>query len=108
MKKSVSVDSQERRRFWEQHVENWQRSGLSQTGYCRNHGLSQKSFIYWKKKLLSANAPISLVELPHPSLIPVYPVSTPLRLLIGGRYRIDIERGFDAETLHQVLGVLER
>lgn len=105
MKKSMPVvGREERRKFWERHVSQWRESGMSQMGYCRQEGLSHKSFVYWKKRVSGTNAVISLVELPLQS--PEHRVSSPLRLRIGGLYCIEIERGFDAETLRRVLGVL--
>ena len=108
MKKTLLIEREQRRKFWEHHVATWQTSGLSQMGYCREHGLSQKSFVYWKKRVSIDPATLSLVELPLPGQIPVYPSCTPLRLLIGGRYCIEIDRGFDGETLRRVMEVLER
>lgn len=29
---------------WQQHIEAWQSSGLSQVGYCRQQGLNPKTF----------------------------------------------------------------
>ena len=49
----------------------WQASGLSQAGYCRKHGLSDKSFVYWKKRLVPARVAVSLVEVPRYQAAPV-------------------------------------
>ena len=32
-----SFDSQQRRKFWQTHIEQWQASGLSQRAYCIQH-----------------------------------------------------------------------
>ena len=53
MKQTISVEGQQRRKFWENHLRAWQASGVSQAGYCRKHGLSHKSFVYWKKRLVA-------------------------------------------------------
>ena len=29
---------------WKSHIESWQRSGLSQAAYCRQHGLNPNTF----------------------------------------------------------------
>jgi hypothetical protein len=39
--------------FWQQHIAQWQTSGLSQAGYCRQHELTAHQFSYWKCKLLT-------------------------------------------------------
>ncbi len=36
----------DKRQFWFQHIEQWEQSGLSQTKYARQQGLSIKSFGY--------------------------------------------------------------
>ncbi len=41
----------ERGRFWRRHLERWERSGLSQAQYCREHKLSAATFGWWKGQL---------------------------------------------------------
>jgi hypothetical protein len=107
MKGTVSVESRQRRKFWKEHLRQWQESGLSQAGYCRSHGLSDKSFVYWKKRVLPSGGLVSLVEVPRLQPMAVLPSRRPLRLMLGNRYGIEIERGFDEETLDRLLRVLE-
>jgi len=45
----------EKAAYWSEHVAAWQRSGLSQGAYCRQHGLSQNSLSYWRKRLGATN-----------------------------------------------------
>ncbi len=42
---------EKKREFWLQHMKSWRQSGLMQSEYCRRHSLSDKSFVYWKKRL---------------------------------------------------------
>ena len=44
-------DDAERVAFWTRHIRAWQRSGLSQAAYVRQHGLPLVRFGYWKRKL---------------------------------------------------------
>jgi len=104
MKKSKSAGSGERRRSWEHHLEQWRASGLSQAEYCRKHGLSIKSFGYHKRTI--GESALCLVEVPLAA--PVYTLPKPLSLAVGSRYSIQIEAGFDANTLRQLLEVLDR
>lgn len=94
-------------KFWAQHLRNWKSSDLSQAEYCRQQGLSSKSFGYWKRKQRAAEKPLCLVEIPIQSQV-VSPSPHPLRLMVGSRYRLEIEKDFDAETLDRLLGFLER
>jgi hypothetical protein len=107
MKGSISVEGHQKRTFWQNHLCDWQASGLSQAGYCREHGLSNKSFVYWKKRLRPVRAAVSLVEVPRLQAVAMVSPSGPLRLIIGNRYGIEIERGFDEQTLDRLLRVLE-
>ena len=39
-----------RRQHWGKHVSTWQRSGLSQAAYCRQHGLIPRQLGYWVRR----------------------------------------------------------
>jgi hypothetical protein len=104
MKTNTSANSQQRRRFWEHHLEQCRISGLSQAEYCRRHGLSIKSFGYRKRTV--GKDSLSLVEVPLAA--PVFSLPKPISLAVGPRYTILIEPGFDTETLRRLLEVLDR
>ena len=40
-----------RRPFWQQHLQAWSQSGLTQADYCRQHELSRAAFGWWKRQL---------------------------------------------------------
>lgn len=42
------------RKVWSQRVEQWQASGLTAQGWCREHELNYHSFLYWKNKSVKA------------------------------------------------------
>lgn len=97
-------------RHWQQHIQGWSESGLSQAEYCRLRGLSAKSFGYWMRSLREPKDP-------GPALIPVSlgsigatggrPVDgSPLVVIAGERYRVEIRAGFDMTTLRELLFVL--
>ena len=98
---------EQREKFWKQHLLDWRSSGQSQVEYCRQHGLSSKTFGYWKRKHKAAGAAVCLVEIPVQHKV-APPCCHPLRLMVGDRYRLEIEKGFDAEALERLLGFLER
>jgi len=43
--------SQEKVMFWKKHVEAQPQSGQTQIAYCKQHGISDKAFTYWKRRL---------------------------------------------------------
>ena len=61
----VALDDEEGPEYWQSHLGNWARSGLSQAAYCRNHDLDYNRFRKWKERLStypSASTSIKLVE----------------------------------------------
>lgn len=53
-------NSHQKHDFWKTHVEQWQQGGLSQSAYCRRHGLKANSFYYWRRRILSPPGEVSL------------------------------------------------
>jgi hypothetical protein len=108
MEKRGSLE--ERRRFWEQHLREWKSSGLSQAEFCRQNKLSLKTFVYWKRRQKTMSSPVCLVEVPvqSQSLVSFPSCLTPLRLLVGSHYRIEIEKNYDAEALDQLIQFLDK
>ena len=61
----VALDDEEGPEYWQSHMDNWARSGLSQAAYCRNHDLDYNRFRKWKERLStypSTSTSIKLVE----------------------------------------------
>ncbi len=53
---------QQKRRFWQQHVEGWQQSGLNQSAYCRRHDLKTQQFYRWRQRIMAtAQSPVSFL-----------------------------------------------
>jgi transposase-like protein len=51
-----------RRERWSIHIEAWQRSGVSQAEYCRQHRFDEKTFTRWLKHLAGEEAARKLTE----------------------------------------------
>lgn len=41
----------EKQTFWQQHMNQWESSGQSQSAYCTTHGLKLGTFGYWRTQL---------------------------------------------------------
>jgi hypothetical protein len=41
----------ERARTWQQHITDWQVSGVSGSAYCKQQSLVYHQFVYWRQKL---------------------------------------------------------
>ena len=94
---------QERRAFWQEHLVQWQASGMTQVAYCRQHGLNRDQFGYWKKRLLSARLPDAA-----PGFIAVQMASAgaTLTVVLNERLRVEVYPGFDPVTLRAVIQAL--
>jgi transposase-like protein len=80
---------EQRRRFWRQHVEGWQQSGLSQIAYCRSHDLKVQQFYRWRRRIMAAA--------PRPvSFLPVTIASAPRQP--PAAIRIHTPNGFTIEV----------
>ena len=58
-----------RERLWKEHLQRWRESGLTQSAYCRQQGLSRHQFKYWRQKLEPSSE--AVVATPTSNLIPV-------------------------------------
>ena len=54
----TSIENNTDHDFWQLHIVQWQASGLSQAGYCREHSLHVHQFSYWKRKFLADREPV--------------------------------------------------
>ena len=96
--------------YWKSHLETWKASGLSQAQYCQKHQLKTQSFTYWKSKLEK--------QCTLPPLLPVT-VRTDIKqktsflhsgivLSFNDRIKIQLENGFNSDTLSRLIDLLER
>jgi hypothetical protein len=120
-------------KWWLDHVDAWQKSGVTQTEYCRSHKLNLKSFSNWKLKHVKESRKFSEPEVPvftspH-NAVPLIPVviseqigsakevegeTLPLpnagfsgvTLIVKNDYQISLAIGFHPRTLKNVLAVL--
>ena len=46
----------ERARYWQRHLDRWERSGLSQAEFCRRRGLKAVTFAWWRRKLATGRS----------------------------------------------------
>jgi hypothetical protein len=93
-------------------VAEYEASGLSQVDFCRKQGLSWATLARYRKRQTqdSPAAGNRWVEVKESVDRPVLKdgASSGLAVALRSGRRIEIGRGFDAHTLAQLLGVLER
>jgi hypothetical protein len=111
MEQDINVSSVRREQYWQEQMTAWKASGLKQMQYCREHQISTHAFVYWKLKLLGKDAsPATLVPVSAHQLRHVHrgDGAAHIRLVVGEHYHVEVRPGFDAGTLQELLGVLER
>jgi len=101
-KKSRDEERAEKRRIWEAHLKSWKESGLSQAKFCREKELEARRFLYWKKRIMPQKASFVEIAISRPS----YSAVSPISIVVGGHYRIEIQEGFNPASLEQVLKVV--
>jgi len=99
---------EQKRTYWKQHIDSWQKTGLSQTEYCRQHNLKHHQLVYWKKRFVKTEAAVSFVPLKLEDLhdIPARSDCAALCLVINNHLKIEIRAGFDAQLLRQLIFAL--
>jgi len=110
-------------RFWRHTFRQWRRSGLSVREYCAEHELAEALFYAWRRVIAERDQESAQVAAARrvrceksagkdaPTFVPlrVIDASSPAAfevVLERGRV-VRVLRGFDADTLRQLLALLE-
>lgn len=101
----------QRSKFWQQHLDAWQRSGMSISAYCAEHALSESAFRAGQRALESRDeAPRPTESVPIrwvPVQIVPTPNAAPLELVLTDGRVIRVPSGFDPQALRRLLTALE-
>ncbi len=103
-KKQERIQKQEQ---WKRNLVAWEKSGMNQTEYCRQNGLSIKVFGYWKRKTKRDKKAVRFVKIPDRVNSACSIPSAPLLLSVDKRFILEIKDHFNTETLKQVLHTLQ-
>ena len=70
MESVIQVRNEYRKQQWTQIIRECQNSGLSNKEYCRQHGISEKTYYYWLRKLRAeaAEGLPQIVEMEPPAM----------------------------------------
>ena len=98
--------------LWRAHISAWEKAGISQADYCRQYGLSPKSFTYWKGRLKPQVKGVSFYQIATTGhfahRIGGQKIPGALNLLIGDRFCIEINDDFSPAVLRKLVHTLER
>jgi transposase-like protein len=117
MAQKTSKSLSPRGRFWHKHVQRWQRSGTTQSQYCREHDLSIAAFHWWRRKLTHGGSGRDSRK-EHPAA-PV-PIFTEIRIpegdraaapyayeiILPNRTQVRLRQNFDAEGVARLVSLL--
>lgn len=100
---TVNRSLAERRAFWQDHLTQWQASGMTQVAYCRQQGLRVSQFGYWKKRLLPIRSPDAAAGF---IAVQMTSAGATLAVVLNERLRVDVYPGFDPATLRALVQAL--
>jgi hypothetical protein len=101
---------------WLGLVQRWQRSNLSIREFCLRHQLREPSFYSWRRVLrqrgLIHDRPEDADKDATPAFVKVAlaaepKAATPVELVLGDRRVLRVRPGFDADTLLELVRLLE-
>ncbi len=101
----MKTGTDEKWTFWRQKLQEYRESGLSRKAFCERAGVRRSTLDSWFTRIAKAQRAEGLVELMPVSLPAV--VTPTLPVVVAGRYRIEVQRGFDPQLLAQVACALE-
>ncbi len=100
------------RQKWQEHIDSWERSELSQREYCLRNGEKYKTFLYWRKQLKkeSKNNKAQVVQLKEKininSLIRSKESSSMIKITFG-EFNIEFDPHVSLESLTGIIKALK-
>ena len=134
MKKCTGQRDPQRQGHWEEVMRRWQEGGRSVKDFCRDEGVRESAFYFWRRELArrsqqsvkgarpkarrvtlaSRSRPVSPRPGLAPSFLPVRVVEDGMaeaphavEIVLGQGRTVRVQSGFDRQTLVDVLTVLE-
>ena len=97
-----------KRRQWEEHIDGWQSSGLTQADYCDRNGIKLSTFRYWRKRLATPDTPVTLVPVGFGTSDGSFACGSGLTLVLADRYKVEVGDNFNSSTLARLVDTLAR
>ena len=103
MENVIQVRNEYRKQQWTQIIRECQSSGLSTKEYCRQQGISEKTYYYWQRKLRSESAE------GIPQIVEMEPPAVEDKVYIRFRgTELTLPTGTDVEAIAAVLRSLQQ
>ena len=109
MSETSKKEDGERSRFWRNHLDQWSKSGLTQSAYCKANDLKSNRMTYWKNRFKRQSFPVEFVQISPTRVSQLVHSRTreALRLNVDLGFQIEIPDGFSKTTLSQILQVIK-
>lgn len=101
----MHTSTNEKLTFWKEKLQEYRESGLSRKAFSEQHGVKRSTLDYWFTRISKTQKAVGFVEV-TPMRLPAV-VTPSLQIVVAGRYRIEVHRGFDRQLLAEVLHSLE-
>ncbi len=108
------VKDMEKENYWREIIAQWQASGLSMAAFCRQEGVPDKRFFWWKRRIERRNGKV--VAKGQVNFVPVRIKETGtgsvasgnglIELITPGGCVIRVSSGFDKPTLLSLLEMM--
>jgi hypothetical protein len=93
----------EKREFWEEQIQFWQESGLSQSEYCKRHDIRTSQWYYWRRRCRDIETDFALVPLKLPSdSRPSHKVPM-LRVITPNGFTIELDGDAPGSSFRQLI-----
>ncbi len=89
------MTAEQKQTFWQQHISEWEKSGLTQTAYCKQHNIKLANFGYWRTRLNRSNPSRKLIPVPIESV-------TMIRLALPNGIRLEAPLHALNDVLQQI------
>jgi len=96
------------KKFWEEHIKNWSKKGISQAEYCRQNKLNQDTFSKWKMKI-GKRVDNSFVESANNFIevkIPETTDESEIELVVKDIFKLKLKPDFNSRLLKDVLKII--
>jgi len=108
MEAEITEPEESKEAYWRRTLQQWRDSGLKACDFQRRNNLNKHAFIYWKLKLIGRTEKRpTLVGVKMPTGARGAASPSRIRLRVGEQFTVELTEGFDAQTLRQVLAVLQ-
>jgi transposase-like protein len=106
MAESVSEEKVAKNDKWRERIAEQERCGISVKGFCKERGLAEHQFYYWRKRLRDQQQPMRFALVDRGAGRPEPATRAELELILASGARLRIGTGVDAATLRTVLEAL--